>query len=57
MSAVEKYVYRAKKNVESQKAKLEEQKDKTNKIIQNLEAARLAAGEPNAKVCGNVTFP
>ena len=53
MSAVEKYVYNAKKNVDSQKAKLKDQKDKRNEIIQKLEAARLLAGEPNAKVYGN----
>ena len=41
------------KNVDSQKAKLEDQKDKRNEIIQKLEAARLLAGEPNAKACGN----
>ena len=53
MTAVERYVYKAKKNVGSQKAKLEDQKDKRNEIIEKLEAARLLAGEPNAKVCGN----
>ena len=49
--SVEKYVYKAKKNVESQKAKLEEQKDKRNEIIQKLETARLVAGEPNSNSC------
>ena len=34
-----------KKNVDSQKVKLEDQKDKRNEIIQKLEAARLLAGE------------
>ena len=53
MATVERYVYKAKKNVGSQKAKLEDQKDKRNEIIEKLEAARLLAGEPNAKVCGN----
>ena len=53
MSAVEKYVHHAKKRVDSQKAKLEDQKSKRNEIIQKLEAARLLAGEPDAKVCGN----
>ena len=52
MSAVEKYVHLAKKRVGSQKVKLEDQKSKRNEILE-LKDARLLAGEPDAKVCGN----
>ena len=55
MTTVERYVLKAKKNVGSQKVKLD-QKDKRNEIIEKLEAARLLTGELNAKVCRTVMF-
>ena len=52
-SALEKYVSNARKNANIAKTKLEQLRHEQDEILQKLEAARIAGGDADSKICGN----
>ncbi len=52
-SALETYVSNARKNANIAKAKLDELRHEEDETFQKLEAARIAGGDADSKICGN----